>query len=256
MSGSIASAMASSTVRSARPELLVVRVVAPVEQPELRLVADDEAEVGGEAELHLLARALGLHHGASDGRQQVLGDGVDQLQVQGPLRGEVLVEQRFGDPGRLGDVVHRRGAVPPVGEQLERHREELVASLFRREPPRTRPGSHLARLLRLPNGHAGPGRPGTRRRTRDSRAGRSARLKWSAATRWLCASSRSSGRRSHAASGAGSDGVEPVGSRTPPARPPPGRSPPPAGADGSPTPPRGCRSPPTSRAAATASQAA
>ena len=39
--------------------------------------------------------------------------------------------------------------------------------------------------LRLPNGHRGSGRPGTRARTRDSRRGRSARLKCSAATRWL-----------------------------------------------------------------------
>ena len=49
-------------------QLLVVGVVAPVEQPELGLVADDEAEVGGEAQLDLLAGAVGLQHGAPDGR--------------------------------------------------------------------------------------------------------------------------------------------------------------------------------------------
>ena len=116
-------------------QLLVVGVVAAVEQPELRLMADHEAEVGGEAELHLLAWALGQHEGASDGRQQVLGDGVDELEVQRPLGGEVLVEERLRDARRLCDVVHRRRAVAPMCEELECHREELVAALLRGEPP-------------------------------------------------------------------------------------------------------------------------
>ena len=109
----------------------IVRVVPPVEQPELRLPADHQAEVGGKAQLDLLARALGPHDGAPDGHQDVLGDGVDQLQVEGPLGGEVLVEERLGHPGRLGDVVHGRGPVAPLGEELQGHRDQLLASLLR-----------------------------------------------------------------------------------------------------------------------------
>ena len=167
------------------PQLLVVRVVPSVQQAELRFVADHQAEVGGEAQLHLLARPVGPHDGAPDGREQVLRDGVDQLEVQGPLGREVLVEQRFGDPRRLGDVVHGGGPVAPLGEQLERHREQLVAPLFRREPPggglhRTWHAAHVTE-----RSYGSRGGRGRRAGLRDSRCGRSARLKCSAATRWF-----------------------------------------------------------------------
>ena len=45
------------------PQLLVVGVVAAVEQSERGLVPDDQPEVGGEAHLDLLARSVGLQHG-------------------------------------------------------------------------------------------------------------------------------------------------------------------------------------------------
>ncbi len=115
-------------------QLEVIGVVPAVEQPELRLAADDEAEVGRKAQLDLLARALGPHDGAPDGDQHLLGDGVDQFQVERPLGGEVLVEQRLRHAGRLGDVVHGRGAVAPLCEELQGDGEELAAPLFRREP--------------------------------------------------------------------------------------------------------------------------
>ena len=68
MSGSIASAMASSTGAQRAAQLLVVGVVAPVQEAELGLVADDQPEVGGEAELDLLARAVGAADGPPDRR--------------------------------------------------------------------------------------------------------------------------------------------------------------------------------------------
>ena len=110
-------------------------MVPPVQEPELGLPADHQAEVGGKAQLDLLARAVGPHDGAADGHQDVLGDGVDQLQVEGPLGGEVLVEERFRDAGRFGDVVHRRGAVPPLCEEFESHLHQLLAPLLCGEPP-------------------------------------------------------------------------------------------------------------------------
>ena len=83
----------------------------------------------------MLARAVGLQHGPPDGGEEVGGDGVDQFEVERPLGGEVLVEQGLGDSGGLGDVVHGRGAVAALGEELQRDGEELVPSLFGREPP-------------------------------------------------------------------------------------------------------------------------
>ena len=136
MRGSIASAMHVLDGAEGAAQLEVVRVVPAVEQPELRLPAHDEAEVGREAQFHLLAWSLGPHHGTPDRHQDVLGDGVDQLQIEGPLGGEVLVEQWLRHAGGLGDVVHGRGAVAPLREELERHGEELAPPLFRREPPR------------------------------------------------------------------------------------------------------------------------
>ena len=52
-------------------QLLVVSMVSPVEQPEFGLVAHHQAEVGGEAELYLLAGALGSHDRLAHCRQQV-----------------------------------------------------------------------------------------------------------------------------------------------------------------------------------------
>ena len=74
----------------------------------------------------------------------------------------MLVEQGLGDPRRLGDVVHRRGPVAAVGEELQRHGEQLLPPLLGGEPPgsglRSRPtsGSGYRLVTRL------VGRPGTR----------------------------------------------------------------------------------------------
>ena len=104
-------------------QLQVVGVVPAVEEAELELVADHQAEVGGEAHLDLLTWPVGPHDGVPDGLEQVVGDGVHQLQVEGTLGREVLVEQRLGHARRLGDVVHGRGPVAPLGEQLHGHGE-------------------------------------------------------------------------------------------------------------------------------------
>jgi hypothetical protein len=45
---------------------------------------------------------------------------VEQCEVEVELAREVLVEHGFGDPGALGDVVHRGGVVSLGDEDPER----------------------------------------------------------------------------------------------------------------------------------------
>ena len=67
-----------------------------------------------------------------------------QLEVEGPLGLEVLVHEGLGHPGRLGDVVHGGGRVAVLGEERERHVEELAAPGVGGQPA-GRPGTGAAR---------------------------------------------------------------------------------------------------------------
>ena len=109
------------------PELDVVRRVPAVEEAEGVLVVDHELEVPGEPELDLLAGALGRRGRLHDAVDHGVGEDVEQLEVEGALGLEVLVHERLGDAGGLGDVVHGRGRVAVLGEEGERHVEELAA---------------------------------------------------------------------------------------------------------------------------------
>ena len=70
--------------------------------------------------------------GGRQGRPAVVDDRVaglvEQREVEVQLAGEVLVEHRLGDPGALGDVVHRRGVVALGDEDLEGRLEQLGAA--------------------------------------------------------------------------------------------------------------------------------
>ena len=64
----------------------------------------------------------------------VVARGVEQREVEVELAGEVLVEHRLGDPGPLGDVVHRGGVVALRDEDLESGLEQLGAPLAAGQP--------------------------------------------------------------------------------------------------------------------------
>ncbi len=51
-------------------------------------------------------------------RKQLVAFVCEQLEVQVGLRGEVVVDDRFGDPGGARDRVHRRGVVAAISEDL------------------------------------------------------------------------------------------------------------------------------------------
>ena len=68
----------------------------------------------------------------------VVAGGVEQREVEVELAGEVLVEHRLGDPGPLGDVVHRGGVVALGDEHLEGGLEQLGAALPARQPAAAR----------------------------------------------------------------------------------------------------------------------
>ena len=59
-----------------------------------------------------------------------MADVVEELEEQRPLRREVLVEHGLRDPGRGGDVVHRRRVEAALGEHVARDVEELPAALL------------------------------------------------------------------------------------------------------------------------------
>ena len=107
-------------------------------------------------------------------------DGVEQREVEVELAGEVLVEHRLGDPGPLGDVVHRGGVVALGDEHLERGLEQLGAALAARQPAAARrgaagrtpvaharrPHSGGSRARSLPGGRVGVRMTGRARRAR------------------------------------------------------------------------------------------
>ena len=108
------------------------------DQPERAGVAGDvvveDLHGGRDALLVVLGR---LERRAGVGDDRVAG-GVEQREVEVELAGEVLVEHRLGDPGPLGDVVHRRGVVALGDEHLERGVEQLGAALAARQPAAAR----------------------------------------------------------------------------------------------------------------------
>ena len=131
-----------------RAQLRIVGGVPPVEEAEGLLVGHHQLEVGGEAQLDLLAGPLGVGGGLDDAGHQLGGEHVHQLEVEGPLGLEVLVDQRLGHAGGLGDVVHGGGGVAVLGEERQGHLEELATSGVGGEAPSDRVA--VARPSRAP----------------------------------------------------------------------------------------------------------
>ena len=71
-----------------------------------------------------------------EARDELRVDVVEQLAVERPLRGEVLVQHRLRDARGLGDLVHRGGVEPALAEHLHCYRNELGPALLRREAHR------------------------------------------------------------------------------------------------------------------------
>ena len=108
-----------------RRELRVAARAVAEEQLEGAVVIGDEMKVGREARLHLLTWSSGSARGRGDSAQQGLADVVEQLEEQSALGGEVLVQHWLGDPGGVGDVVHRRAVQAAFREQHERRVDQL-----------------------------------------------------------------------------------------------------------------------------------
>ena len=72
----------------------------------------------------------------------------------------MLVDERLGHPGGLGDVVHGGGPVATVGEEAQGDVEELLAALSRRQPAGGGRGVLLCSSARSPSGARLPGRAG------------------------------------------------------------------------------------------------
>jgi len=86
---------------------------------------------GGETGLDLLARPRGRGGGLGDGLHEPGAHVVEELEIESPLRPEMLVQHGLRDTGGLGDVVHRRDVEPVGGEGLECHVEKLAPTLGR-----------------------------------------------------------------------------------------------------------------------------
>ena len=110
-------------------ELGVAAGLAGEEDEEPGPVGLDEGEVGTHAVLDLLAGAVGLGRGLADLVAEALADVAEQLGEEVALGAEVLVQHRLGDPGGVGDGVHRRALVAVLGELLDRDLQQLLAPL-------------------------------------------------------------------------------------------------------------------------------
>ena len=116
-----------------------------------RVMADvgvEGVDRGGDPLLVVVGRLERLAAVGDDG----VARGVEDRQVELELAGEVLVEHRLGDPGALGDVVHRGGVVALRDEHLEGSRQQLRPPLAAGEAYAARPRLVQVELL----DHHGP----------------------------------------------------------------------------------------------------
>ena len=99
---------------------------------------------------------LGGRHRLGDGLLELGAHVGEQLAEQLALGSEVLVEDRLGDPGRLGDVVHRGVVKAPFREDPECDLDELAAPVSGGEAGGHDDGDPSSGL---PNGNSRPSPP-------------------------------------------------------------------------------------------------
>jgi len=113
------------TSATASAHLRVAGEVGLEHQPERLALGVDEREVrrdGGRYPLLVVGGGGQRPAGAGEQLGRVL---LEQLEVEVPLAGEVLVQHGLADAGSLGDLVHRRGVVTLRDEDLPRGAEQL-----------------------------------------------------------------------------------------------------------------------------------
>ena len=96
-------------------------------------VADRELEVRAESGLHPFPAGRRVLGGVGEPVEEPAAGVVEELDVQRTLAREVLVENGLGDPGGLGDVVHRGVVEAGAREEVARDREQLLATFVRQE---------------------------------------------------------------------------------------------------------------------------
>ncbi len=99
---------------------------------------------------HPIGVVIGRGQGLLDDIDKSIAALVEERQVKVQLRGKVLVQDRFGYPSRVGDVVHGRRVVALGGEHFAGGIEQLDAALI----PWQAGGPAAHRLLFQLRGHA------------------------------------------------------------------------------------------------------
>ncbi len=80
---------------------------------------------------------IGLGCVALQALEQLLARALDVGDVEPLFRAEVGVEHGLGDPGQPRDVVHGRGVIAVLGEDLPRDVEDQPLALGARHAPRS-----------------------------------------------------------------------------------------------------------------------
>ena len=100
------------------------------------MIVGHPLEVGGEAGLGLRLAVEREGGGLGDGLEQPATDLVEEGEIELAFGGEMLVQNGFGDTGRVGHVVHGRAVEALPGEDLEPDSEELFPASGSREASR------------------------------------------------------------------------------------------------------------------------
>ena len=120
-------------------------------EPERRAVAGHELEVRGDGRGDPLLVVAGRGQRLAHERHELAGVLVQQGEVEVELAREVLVQNGFGHPGPLGDLVHGRGVVARPDEDLLGRLEQLGAAGGTRQADATAAGvrghRHVSVLL-------------------------------------------------------------------------------------------------------------
>ena len=105
------------------------------QQPEGTRVRLDPLEEGIDARAQAHLAGVGRGRALGEPLEDLLRVALEQRRVQVLLRREVLVDQRLGDAGLLGDLVDRRGVVAAAREHVEGGVEDRGAAVGGAEAP-------------------------------------------------------------------------------------------------------------------------
>ena len=109
---------------------LVVGQVVLEEQPKGTVGILDEAEVGAGPGCDAFSVVVGVGECLACCGEQVFDGDVEKVEIEVELAGEVLVENRLGDSGPVGDVIHGCRVVADGGEDLQGGGQDLLTALL------------------------------------------------------------------------------------------------------------------------------